>query len=394
MGTNIHRPPTNFESVRQDFPTIKRLRAYLDTAFIGLMPQSVKEAHENFLEERIQFGPIPNDKTILGIWLQRAEEVRSKLASLLGAQTQEIALTYCTGCGPNIVLNGIDWQPGDNVVTDDLDYPTDIHILNALSKTSGIEVRIARSENGSVSPDAFEKLIDRRTRALVVSHINYINGFRHDLVRLADIIHKYGGYLVVDGTQSLGTVMVDVKKEKVDVFSCAPYKWLLGPFGVGFLYIREDLIPIIKPDRLGWSSTENHSLMENMESPPLRSGASRFEYGTLHFEGLDALGAALDYINNIGIESIEQRNLGLVAILRQRLHEKKVKFVTPENNLASILTFSQDNEKEFGIRMREKGIVITARYWKEGQIRISPHFYNNEDDIEIFLNAFSTIRKG
>ena len=393
MGTDIHRTTTDFETIRQDFPAIQRLRAYLDTAFLGLMPQSVKEAQVKFLEERIQFGPIPNDKSILRVWLQRAEEVRSKLAFFMGAQDQEIALTYCTGCGPNIALNGIDWRPGDNVVTDDLDYPTDIHILNSLSEKRGIEVRIARNENGSVSPDAFEKLIDRRTRALVVSHINYLSGFRHDLVRLADIIHKYGGYLVVDGTQSLGAVKVDVRKEKVDVFSCAPYKWLLGAPGVGFLYIREDLIPLITPDRLGWSSTENFSLMETMESPPLRTGASRFEYGTLHFEGLDALGAALDYINNIGIESIEQRNLSLITLLRRRLSEKKVRFFTPENNLAPILTFFLDNEKDFGLKMREMGIVITARYWKEGQVRISPHFYNNEDDIEAFLDAFSTIYK-
>jgi len=391
MKNDILQHSVDFEAIRQDFPAIQRLRAYLDTAFIGLMPQSVKQAHEEFLEERIQFGPIPNDMSILRVWLQRAEAVRAKLASLMGAKDHEIALTYCTGCGPNITLNGINWQQGDNVVTDDLCYPTDIHILNALSKKRGIEVRIARNENGSVSPDAFERLIDKHTRALVVSHINYLNGFRHNLERLADIIHKYGGYLVVDGTQSLGTVKVDVKKEKVDVFSCAPYKWLLGPLGVGFLYMREDLIPLIEPDRLGALST---SLMETLESPPLRTDAGRFEYGTLHFEGLDALGAALDYINKIGIDSIEKRNLALVAILRQRLHEKGAKFFTPENNLAPILTIFRDNEKEFGVKMRETGIAVTARYWKEGQVRISPHFYNNEDDIEVFLDAFTTIIDG
>jgi len=175
------------------------------------------------------------------------------------------------------------------------------------------------------------------------------------------------------------------------VFSCAPYKWLLGTLGVGFLYMREDLIPLIEPDRLGALST---SLMETLESPPLRTDAGRFEYGTLHFEGLDALGAALDYINKIGIDSIEKRNLALVAILRQRLHEKGAKFFTPENNLAPILTIFRDNEKEFGVKMRETGIAVTARYWKEGQVRISPHFYNNEDDIEVFLDAFTTIIDG
>ncbi len=125
----------------------------------------------------------------------------------------------------------------------------------------------------------------------------------------------------------------------------------------------------------------------------LREGARRFEYGTLDFEGIYALDAALDYLNGIGIELIERRNLELIRILRERLREKKVRFFTPENNLAPILTFFMDNEQEFRCKMREKNIVVTTRYWKEGQVRLSPHFYNNEEDIETFLSAFSAFLK-
>lgn len=379
-----------FEAIRHDFPAIKNLSAYLDTAYVGLMPRSVLAAHEAFLQERIQFGPFATDSTILRTWLQKLEKARGKLASFLGAQEKEIAFAYCTGCGANIALNGIDWHVGDNAVVDDLEYPTDIHILNALKKR-GVEIRIAKSENGSVSIDVIEKLVDKRTRALVVSHISYLNGFRHDLSKLGAIIHQYGGYLVVDGTQSIGTIPIDVKREQVDFFTGAPYKWLLGPPGVGFLYIREDLIPLFSPDRLGWSSTENYTLFETMESAPLPAHAKRFEYGTLNFEGVYGLDAALDYIKGIGIENIDKHNLGLVKILRERLREKKVRFYSPEDNLAPILTFFIDNEKAFGQKMREKNIFVTARRWKGGQIRISPHIYNNEEDVEVFMNAFSSI---
>ncbi|MFH1942307.1 MAG: aminotransferase class V-fold PLP-dependent enzyme, partial [bacterium] len=128
--------------------------------------------------------------------MSKMEEVRKKLAFFLGANPDEVAFTLCTGCGSNIALNGIDWQRGDNTVIDDLEYPTDFHILNTLKKR-GVEIRIARNTNGSVSPDAFEALTDKRTRAFVVSHVSYLNGFRHDLKKLAEIIHTYGGYLIV-----------------------------------------------------------------------------------------------------------------------------------------------------------------------------------------------------
>ena len=225
---NVSDKPLDFESLRLDFPPLGKFRAYLDTAFVGLMPRQVKAAHENFLEERFQFGPFPLEKTILGVWLDKTEKVRLKLAHFLGAKENEIAFTYCTGCGSNIALNGINWQKGDNAVIDDLEYPTDFHILNVLKK-KGVEIRIARNENGAVSPDKFDTLTDKRTRAVVVSHVSYLNGFRHDLKKLAEIVHKYGGYLVVDSAQAIGGVGVNVKDEDVDFMSGIPYKWLNGP---------------------------------------------------------------------------------------------------------------------------------------------------------------------
>lgn len=384
------REHTNFEDIRSDFPPLKKFRAYMDTAFVGLMPKQVKAAHEAFLEERFQFGPFPAEKTILGIWLDKTEEVRKKLALFLGAKESEIAFTYCTGCGSNIALNGIDWQKGDNAVIDDLEYPTDFHILNVLRK-KGVEIRIARQKNGAVSPDKFEALADKRTRAFVVSHISYLNGFRHDLKKLADIVHTYGGYLVVDSAQSIGGIKVNVKDENVDFMSGIPYKWLNGPNGLGFFYIREQLIPMITPDRLGWASTNDFTSLETMESRPLPETARRYEYGTLGFESVYGLDASLDYINRIGMDAIEQRNLKLVQMLREHLRSHKVAFFTPEENRSPILTFYTDNEQFIGKKMKESKIFITARRKKRGHVRMSPHFYNNEEDIEAFMHAFSSI---
>ena len=384
--------PSDFKAIRNDFPAIKKFQAYLDTAFVGLMSNQVKKAHDTFLDERLQFGPFPKNKSILGIWLDKTEEVRKKLALFLGANEKEIAFVLCTGCGSNIALNGINWKKGENAVIDDLEYPTDFHVLNALKK-KGVEIRIARNEKGRVTPDKFEAQTDKHTRAYVVSHISYLNGFRHNLRKLADIIHTYGGYLIVDSAQAVGGVKVKVKEEGVDFLSGIPYKWLNGPNGVGFLYVREELIPEIAPDRLGWASTNDFKSLETMESNPLPNNARRYEYGTLSFEGIYALNTVLDYAQRIGIEAIERRNIRLIKRLREGLCEKGVEFYTPENNQAPILSFFTDNEKHIGSKLKEKGIYITARRCGKGQIRISPNYYNNEEDIDIFLKAFSAVSK-
>ena len=383
--------PFDIETIRQDFPPLKNL-TYFNTASYGLITLQVKAAQEAFLEERLQFG-FPLEKSHRGVWEVKMEEVRGKLASFIGAKNKEIAFTQCTGCGSNIALNGIDWRRGDNAVIDDLEFDNAFHILNALKKRKGIEVRIARNKNGVVSPDSLEALIDKRTRALAVSHISMVNGFRHNLKKLADLIHAYGGYLVVDSAQGVGGVKINVKDEGVDFLSSNPYKWLNGPNGISFFYIREDLIPLITPDRVGWYSTKGFKSRETKESKPLPEHASRFEYGTLNYEGIYGIDAAIDYANRIGIESIEQRNLKLVHMLRERLQKKRVKFYTPENNKSQILTFFIENGQEFGKKIKEKNISITARGRKKGQVRMSPHFYNNEEDIDIFMHAFSSIYK-
>jgi len=384
--------PIDFESIRRDFPALNKFNAYLDTAFVGLVPKQVNLAHHRFLNDRLNWGPFPEHNSILGIWMNKSEEVRVKTARFLGANINEIAFTLCTGCGSNIAINGIKWKKGDNVVIDDLEYPTDFHILNALKK-KGVDVRIVRNKNGFISPDNFEEKTDKRTRAYVVSHVSYLNGFRHNLKKLAEIIHSFNGYLIVDGAQSIGGLDINVKYEDVDFMSGIPYKWLNGPNGVGFLYVHERCIPDFEPDRLGWASTNDFISMETMESRPLPDSAKKFEYGTLSFEGIYGLDTVLDYINQIGIDNIEERNLGFVNTIYLALENKGFKFFTPHGNESPILSVYVDNENKLKSDLRDMGVYLTARNLNKGYLRISPHFYNNDNDIDNFLSAFEEINK-
>lgn len=149
---------------------------------------------------------------------------------------------------------------------------------------------------------------------------------------------------MVDGIHSVGAIQVDVRRGKVDFLAAGLYKWMLGPAGVGYFYIREDLIPLISPDRVGWGNTlgfiaeSGLFMLETLESQPLPENAERFEYAYLNWEGLHALDAELDYLNRIGMVSIEKRNLELVHMLREGLRQRDFRFYTPENNLAPILS--------------------------------------------------------
>ena len=382
--------PVDFAALRNDFPPLKTW-TYLDTAFIGLLSRQVKAAHERHLDERFRFDSVPSNSSILGVWMKRAERIRKKVATFIGASPDEIAFTLSTGCGSNIALNGIDWRPGDNAIVDDLEYETDLHILNGLRK-KGVEIRIVRNKNGVETPEQFAALADKRTRAFVVCHVSHTNGLRHDLKSLADIIHGNNGYLVVDAAQSVGAVKIDVAADHVDFMSAIPYKWLNGPNGVGFFYVRKEIIPGFPPDRLGWSSTNEFKSLETMESNPLPATARRFEYGTLAYESVEGLEAAIDYMLAIGIDTVEKRTLALSGLLRELLKKKGVRFFTPENAESPIVACFVDNARAMNMTLREQRIYVTARDWAgEEYFRVSPHFYNTEEDIEKFVWALAKL---
>lgn len=376
--------PVDFTALRSDFPPLKTW-TYLDTAFIGLLSHQVKAAHERHLDERFRFDSVPENSSILNVWMDRAERIRRKVAAFIGAKPDEIAFTLCTGSGSNIALNGIDWRPGDNVVVDDLEYPTDLHILNAIRR-KGVDMRIVRNRDGLETPEQFAALADKRTRAFVVCHVCHANGLRHDLKTLADIIHGYNGYLVVDAAQSIGGIKVDVGEEKVDFLSGIPYKWLNGPNGVGFLYVRKEIIPGFPPDRLGWASTNDFKSLETLESNPLPDTARRFEYGTLAFESVEGLGEAIDYLLAIGPDAVEKRALALAQHLRGMLTKNGVRLFTPENTASPIVSCFLKKAREMNPALRKRRIYVTARAWAgEDYFRVSPHFYNTEEDIERFV---------
>ena len=369
----------NIESIRRDFPALEEW-TYLDNAFVGLYPRQVRAGYEEFLDRWMNFS-VEGPKTILTEWLEKAEKVREMVADFIGASPQEIAFTTCTGSGLNIVVNGTKWEKGDNVV-----FPENEHnpLDTAMLRRHGVETRAVEVREGRVNLSDLEKAVDDHTRLVQVSQVSYINGFRFDLKGVADIAHEHGARVVVDSTQAIGALVTDVKKEGVDYVSAAPYKYLMGPAGLAFLYVKSDLIGELEPDRIGWKNQiwEGDQAEEPLDAP---LSAKKFEYGTLHFQGVYGLERSLKYLNDIGMENVERRILQLSSYLWSRLSEIGKKMYTPRGTRSPIVSFYEQDAVETSAKLMEEKVKVTGREAHGGHIRVSPHFYNTTEDIDHFI---------
>jgi cysteine desulfurase/selenocysteine lyase len=306
----------DIEEIRRDFPALDDW-IYLDTAFVGLFPRQVREGYDEFLNGWMHFNVVGN-RTILREWLEKTKKVRGMVSSFIGATSDEIAFSTCTGSGLNIVVNGTKWDRGDNVVFPELEHnPLDTFTL----RKQGVEVRSLRVKEGRVELADLEKTVDDNTKLVQISQVSFVNGYRVDLKEVANIVHEHGARLLVDATQALGALVTNVKKDEVDYLSAAPYKYLLGPAGLALLYVKQEHIEGLTPDRVGW---KNQIWKGERAEKPLdqQETVAKFEYGTLHFEGIYGLERSLIYLNSVGIESIERRNLELSAYLWNQLYRK------------------------------------------------------------------------
>ena len=293
--------------VRGDFPVVEE-GVYLDCAYIAPSPTPAVEAVRAFLDAKTR-SPLS-----LGAMVEEADAVRRKFARLIGAGEPEIGLLYSTSDGENIVAGSLDLGPGDNVVIDDLHFQTTYVLYQHLAETRGVEIRVVPSLDGGVPVDAFADRIDGRTRVVSVAWVSNQNGYRHDLAALAQLAHARGTYLYADAIQGIGSLDLDVKEAGIDFLAAGTYKWLLAGHGVAPLYVREELLDLVVPDRYGHLHV-SETLGEYRYR--LYDDARKYGYASLAFESVYQLSAALDYLLRIGVKDIERHTVGLA----HRLHE-------------------------------------------------------------------------
>jgi selenocysteine lyase/cysteine desulfurase len=391
------------ERIRSDFPVFKKI-IHMAAAGISPMPLCAIEA----IEEGIRRIYHNWDWS----WVEEVKKgCRETLARLINADPDEIALIRSTTEGINAVASGIAWREGENIVTDDLEYPANVLPWYHQAKRHGLEVRIVKSENGFLHTHAFQEKIDERTKVIAVSHVQFVNGFRLDLKELSKMAHEVGALLFVDAIQSIGAIKVDVKKLGIDAMSAGGYKWMCGPADTGLLYVSKKVLEEINPQYMGFESLEKEEEEELWgevvtglgyvrDYRKLSSTAKRFEYGSRSAPLVAGLKSAVDYLLKIGIDRIERRIEMLVDYLMKRLEEEGYNTITPidKKHRAGIVNFRpgidlkrEEVVKRFDSKLKERGIVISIR---GGGIRASCHFFNKVEDIDKLLETVKAIAKG
>ena len=369
----------SIQGIREQFPIVKN-RAFLNHAGISPLPKPAVEAMRKHVEEFSEFGTISSD----------INEGKGLFAKLIGAEPNEIALVPNTSTGLNIVANMLDYPTGSNVVVTDLEFPSVVYPW--LRSKLGVKVRYVKNVDGKILLEDMERAVDNQTVAVAISHVEYVNGFRHDLGSLARIAHEHGALLVVDAIQSAGAIPINVKRDDVDFLTASCYKWLLGPAGAGFLYVRKELIERFEPPLVGWASVKPE-VFETIEfwdiwNLRLSETASRFEVGELGLVNFVGATAVLQLLLDVGIANIERRILSLTDHLIEAVKERGFKLQTPEEKgcRSGIVNFLIDNPGERVKKLREMGIIVSAR--AKG-IRVSPHFYNTGEEIDRLTTALT-----
>lgn len=363
--------------VRSDFPVTSEL-IYLDTAYDGPYPLPVLEAAKDFIEKRSR-GTAGRVRD----WLEVMDGVRRTIAKLVGAGPDEIAITTNTTEGTNIVATSLGLEPGDNVVWDDLSYPSNAVVWLNQERTRGIENRVVKNKGGVVTVADFARLVDDRTKVISISSVSHRNGYVYDVEGLADLAHTYGSYLHVDAIQAVGAIQVDVKGTGIDFLTCGTYKWLLGPMGLAFFYVREELLPEVEPVFGGEVQVKTWADNSGLYPGELYESAKKFERATLHYQGVYELRAALDYINGIGMDRIEEQVLRLSSKLWKGLGDLGLGLVTPPETRSGVVTCVVNDAEKTSRLLKDNRIVASLKPGKE--LRISPHFFNTEEEIDQLL---------
>ncbi|MFV1950651.1 MAG: aminotransferase class V-fold PLP-dependent enzyme [Nitrospinota bacterium] len=361
-----------------EFPVTKDW-IYLNHLVRSPFPNSVVQAVNSYLTDRGLNGIIHGEN-----WFRTVEHARELIARLINCQLNEIAFIKNTSEGICYIANGIDWHEGDNVITFNREYPCNVYPWMNL-KDKGVVLRFVHAADGRIKPDDIRNLIDGRTRVVNLSFVQFTNGFKSDLREIGDICREKGIIFLVDGTQGVGALRLDIKEANIDALAVEGRKWLFGPDGTGFLYCSKGLLKRIKVTEIGAASVINARDFLNYDFT-LLPDTRRFESGILNIAGIYGLKAALRLVIDIGIDAIEERILMLTDLLCRGLEEKGYQVLSPrcEGEKSGIVSFINDRcpNQELDRMLMDKRIFVSV---KEDMVKVSPHFYNTEEEIERFV---------
>ncbi len=370
------------DALRALFPVTERLN-YLNHAAVSPPPAATIAAIQSQLADVSANGSVNFQN-----WIATKERTRQLLATLLGARPEQVAFMRNTSDGLSTVANGLQWQPGDNLVTFRNEFPSNVYPWLRLREAFGVEVRMAEERDGRIDLDELTELIDAKTRLVAVSQVQYASGFRADLELISRAVRAHDALLVVDVIQALGVIPIDVQAQLVDVAAGAGHKWLLTPEGLGYLYLSDRARERIQPTLVGWISVPNPEDYGNF-SQGWNRGTLPWETGTGPAALFYGLEQSLKLLIETGTDRIQDHLETLTDILCERLANKPYRIVSSrrrgeKSQIVCIQHSRGLSAMNLYAHLKDRRIITAPR---GDRLRISPHLYNTAEEIDALVNA-------
>src|SRR3989442_6026923 len=389
--TDIAYHPTRLRALRDTFRALRATEfpwtadtVYLNNASIGPIPERTRRALDEFTAKRTAPHLLPDRELQAGL-----QAAREAIAGLINAEPCEIALATNTSHGLNLAASALPLKRGDVALVSDREFPANVYPWLLLKK-QGVEVELAPcTVQGWPDEDYLvERLHDRRVRVLAVSFVQFANGHRADLDRLGAACRANGTFLVVDGIQGVGNSVLDVRETPVDILACGGQKWLLSPWGSGFVYVRRELISALEPAVTGWMAFEGTDDFSRLTeyNPTFRADARRLELITLPFQDFVGMTTSVAMLAELGVDDVEQYTRALHEPVFRWADENGVRVVSPRDDAhrSAIVCLAPEHPAEAYHALKRAHVVCSLR---EGAIRLAPHCYNTAEEMEKVLDV-------
>lgn len=383
-GGGAPPPDTALASVRRaEFAALDDV-VYLNAASTGPLPARSVEAQAAFTRRRATPHLIPFEEQF-GV-LTRC---RALVARLIGANEADIALAGNTGAGINLAAWGLPLGKGDTVVIPALEYPAGVYPWLAAARARGFTVHTVATREGVLDEDALLAALDLPgVRALSLSWVGFATGAVTDLARLGDACRARGVWFIVDAIQGIGASPLDLQATPVDIIACGAQKWLLGPWGTGFTYVAPSVLETLTVQPVSWMGVRASDDFSRLLEYDLtwRDSARRFEQVTLPYQDFAGLEASLGLLHELGPASVAAHIHRCAAELITGAVQRGLPVVTPRARHAGIASVRPPDPVATSARLDASGIIHSLR---EGSIRLSPHCYTTDADIDAALRALA-----
>lgn len=362
---------------RSLFPIFEN-KIYLSSCSQGALARPVEESLHSFIDSWHRHG------NPWELWVGEMEKLRAQFARLINAGPHEIAVTFSVSTALNSLASSMDYGERAGVVTSDFDFPTVGHVFMAQQRR-GARVRFARAEGRRLPMASYEEVVGPDTALVATTHVCYKNGFKTNPSALAELAHERGALLLIDAYQSMGTQPMDVKALELDFLTTGALKYLLGSPGIGFLYIKEDLIERFKPSDSGWFGQEN-VFAYDVHKLQYASSARRFETGSPPIPNVYAALAAMRLIEQVGLQRIQRHVEALAGLLISGIQARGLDLLTPAApaERGPLVMVGSTDAPKLVETMGAEGLLCSTR---DGALRISLHYYNTRADVDAVLES-------